>query len=325
MFSGGAAVGRLLVLLLCLGVHGAACAQGYPSKPVRLIVSYPPGGSSDLMARVFAQKLTELWGQQVIVENKPGAAGSIGTDYAAKQPADGYAFMIGNLGPVAVNPLLSKVPYDTLKDFIAVSLVSTGPNVLVVRADSPFQNLSQIISYAKENPGKLNYGTSGPGSVSHLSSEMLKNNQKIQAVEVAYKGGVLAVQDLIGGQIQYIFSDSLPAMAHIRSGRLRALCVTGADRYELLPEPPMCQQAAPGLVAINWWGVLLPAGTPKPIVDKLHADTVKILADADVKKRFADLGVDAVSSSPAEFTAFIKAEMDKYAKLIKEANIKVNP
>jgi tripartite-type tricarboxylate transporter receptor subunit TctC len=147
----------------------------------------------------------------------------------------------------------------------------------------------------------------------------------VSAVEVAYKGGVLAVQDLLGGQIEYIFSDSLPAMAHIRAGKLRALCVTGSEKYELLPEPPMCQAAAPGLVAINWWGVLLPAGTPKPVVDKLHADTVKLLADPEVKKRFADLGVDAVSSSPEEFSAFIKAEMDKYAKLIKEANIKVNP
>jgi tripartite-type tricarboxylate transporter receptor subunit TctC len=185
--------------------------------------------------------------------------------------------------------------------------------------------LNEIISYARQNPGKLNYGTSGPGSVSHLSSEMLKNGQKVNAVEVAYKGGVLAIQDLLGGQIHYIFSDSLPAMAHIRGGKLRALCVTGTQRYELLPEPPTCQAAAPGLVAVNWWGVLYPAGTSKAIVDKLHADTVKALADPDVKKRFADLGVEAVSSSPSEFTAFIRAEMDKYAKLIKEANIKVNP
>jgi tripartite-type tricarboxylate transporter receptor subunit TctC len=314
---------RMLALIFLL-VSSFASAQSYPSKPVRLIVAYPPGGSSDLMARVFAAKLADLWGQQVVVENKPGAAGSIGTEYAAKQPADGYSFMIGNLGPVAVNPLLSKVPYNTEKDFIAVSLISTGPNILVVRADSPFKNLDEIISYARQNPGKLNYGTSGPGSVSHLSSEMLKNYQKVEAVEVAYKGGVLAVQDLLGGQIQYIFSDSLPAMAHVRAGKLRALCVTGAERYELLPEPPMCQAAAPGLVALNWWGVLLPAGTSRPIVDKLHADTVKLLADAEVKKRFADLGVDAVSSSPAEFSAFIKSEMEKYAKLIKEANIKVN-
>jgi tripartite-type tricarboxylate transporter receptor subunit TctC len=304
-------------------IVGTACAQSYPTKPVKLIVTYPPGGSSDLMSRVYGAKLAELWGQQVIVESRPGAAGSIGMDYAARQPNDGYTFVVGNLGPVAVNPLLSKVPYNIEKDFIAVSMVSTGPNVLVVRTDSPFQSLNDVIAYARANPGKLNYGTSGPGSVSHLSSEMLKNIAKVQAVEVPYKGGVLAVQDLLGGQIQYIFSDSLPAMAHIRAGKLRALCVTGATPYALLPEPPLCQNAASGLVAVNWWGVLMPAGTPRPMVDKLHADTVRALADPDVKKKFADLGVEAVSSTPAEFAGFIRNEMDKYAKLIKEANIKV--
>ena len=303
----------------------SALAQQYPTKPVKLIVTYPPGGSSDLMSRVYGAKLGELWGQQVIIESKPGAAGSIGMDFASKQPNDGYTFVVGNLGPVAVNPLLSPVPYNIQKDFIAVSQISAGPNVLVVRADSEFKSLADIIKYARANPGKLNYGTSGPGSVSHLSSEMLKNITKIQATEVPYKGGVLAVQDLLGGQIHFIFSDTLPAMGHIRAGKLRALCVTGTQKYELLPEPPTCQEAAPGLVAVNWWGVLFPAGTPAPIVQKLNADTVKALADADVKKRFADLGVEAVSSTPEQFGKFIKEEMAKYAKLIKEANIKVNP
>jgi tripartite-type tricarboxylate transporter receptor subunit TctC len=277
------------------------------------------------MARVFGAKLADMWGQQVIVENKPGAAGSIGTEYAARQPPDGYSFMIGNSGPVAINPLLSSVPYNTERDFIPVSLISQGPNVLVVRADAPFQSLKDIIDYARANPGKLNYGTSGPGSISHLSSEMLKNITHIQAVEVAYKGGVLAVQDLLGGQINYIFSDTLPAMAHVRAGKLRPLCLTGPDKFELLPELPACHQAAPGLVALNWWGVLMPTGTPRAIVSKFHADTVKTLADPDVKKKFADLGVVATSSTSEEFGRFIKAEMDKYAKLIKEANIKVNP
>jgi tripartite-type tricarboxylate transporter receptor subunit TctC len=313
------------ILLGLLFLCGTAAAQSWPTKPVKLIVTYPPGGSSDLMSRVYGAKLGDLWGQQVIIESKPGAAGSIGMDFAAKQPNDGYTFVVGNLGPVAVNPLLSKVPYNIEKDFVPVSMISTGPNVLVVRTDSPFKSLAEIIDFAKKNPGKLNYGTSGPGSVSHLSSEMLKNGQKVDAVEVAYKGGVLAIQDLLGGQIQYIFSDSLPAMAHIKAGKLRALCVTGTQQYELLPEPPTCQQAAPGLVAVNWWGVLFPAGTPRALVQKLNADTVKALADADVKKRFADLGVEAVSSTPEQFGAFIKDEMAKYTKLIKEANIKVNP
>jgi tripartite-type tricarboxylate transporter receptor subunit TctC len=313
------------LLLLCLVFSCPVFAQSYPAKPVRLIVTYPPGGSSDLMSRVYGAKLGEIWGQQVVIESKPGAAGSIGMDFAARQPNDGYTFVVGNLGPVAVNPLLSQVPYSIEKDFVAVSQISQGPNVLVVRADAPFQSLRDVIAYAKANPGKLNYGTSGPGSVSHLSSEMLKNITRAQAVEVPYKGGVLAVQDLLGGQIHFIFSDTLPAMQHIRGGKLRALCVTGTQRYELLPEPPVCQFDAPGLVAVNWWGVLYPAGTPRPIVDKLHADTVKVLADPDTKKRFADLGVEAVSSTPAEFSAFIRSETDRYAKLIKEANIKVNP
>ena len=313
------------IALACPLVTSAAWAQQYPTKPVKLIVTYPPGGSSDLMSRVYGAKLGELWGQQVIIESKPGAAGSIGMDFASKQPNDGYTFVVGNLGPVAVNPLLSQVPYNIQKDFVAVSQISAGPNVLVVRTDSEFKSLADIIKYARANPGKLNYGTSGPGSVSHLSSEMLKNITRIQATEVPYKGGVLAVQDLLGGQINFIFSDTLPAMGHIRAGKLRALCVTGTTKYELLPDQPVCQNDAQGLVAVNWWGVLYPAGTPKNIVDKLHADTVKALADPDVKKRFHDLGVEPVSSSPAEFSAFIRAEMDKYAKLIKEANIKVNP
>jgi len=315
---------RLGVFLAAAVFSGALCAQSWPAKPVKLIVTYPPGGSSDLMARVFGAKLGEIWKQQVIVESKPGAAGSIGMDFASKQPNDGYTFVVGNLGPVAVNPLLSKVPYNIDKDFVPVSMLSTGPNVLVVRTDSPFRSLTSIIGYARVNPGKLNYGTSGPGSVSHLSSEMLKNITKVQAVEVPYKGGVLAIQDLLGGQIDFIFSDALPAMGHLRAGKIRALCMTGPKKFELLPDLPPCAEAAPGLVAVNWWGVLMPAGTPKPIVDKFNKDMVKAMSDPDVKKRFADLGVEAVSSTQTQFAAFIKAEQGKYTKLIKEANIKGN-
>jgi tripartite-type tricarboxylate transporter receptor subunit TctC len=311
-----------LIFLLFL-VCSSAGAQTYPSKPVRLIVSYPPGGSSDLMSRVYGAKLSELWGQPVIIESKPGAQGSIGTEYTARQPADGYTFTVANLQPVAVNPLLSKVPYSVEKDFVAVSMISQGPNVLTVHADSPYRSLNEIIAFAKAHPGKLSYGTSGPGSVSHLSAELLKNITKVQALEVNYKGGVIAVQDLMGGQINFIFSDSLPVMQQIRAGRLRGLCITGPEPFSLVPDLPTCQSAAPGLVAVNWWGVLLPAGTPRPIVAKLNADTVKALQDPEVKKRFADLGVEAVSSTPEQFAAFIRTETDKYAKLIKEANIKV--
>ncbi|MGZ5041530.1 MAG: Bug family tripartite tricarboxylate transporter substrate binding protein [Usitatibacter sp.] len=300
-------------------------AQAYPTRPVKLVVTYPPGGSSDLLARILGQKLAELWGQPVIVESKPGAAGSIGMDYAAHQPADGYSFVIGNLGPVTVNPLLSKVPYDVERDFVAVSLISTGPNILVVNSATPVKNLGELVAYARANPSKVNFGSSGPGSVAHLSGEMFKNIAKLDITHVAYKGGILAVQDLVAGHVQIVFSDALPAMQFIKSGRLRALATTGPERSPSMPDIPTCAESGmPGLVAVNWWGVLLPAGTPTAVVQKFHADLVKVLRDADLRERFAQLGVDAVSSSPEEFSAFMRAESAKYAKLIKQADIRID-
>jgi tripartite-type tricarboxylate transporter receptor subunit TctC len=301
-----------------------AIAQAYPVKPVKLIVTYPPGGSSDLMARVFGLKLGEIWGQTVIIESKPGAAGSIGMDFAAKQAPDGYSFVVGNLGPAAVNPLLSKVPYNVERDFVAISLISTGPNILVVNPSVPAKSLRELTAYAKASAGKLNYGTSGPGSVSHLTGAMYLNITGIKATEVPYKGGGLAMPDVVAGHIHYIFSDSLPAMGFIKSGRVRALCVTGPERSSVLPEVPPCAESVPGLVAVNWWGVFMPAGTPKAITSKFHADLVKVMQDAHVKAEFAKLGVEAVHSTPEEFVAFMKSETAKYSKLIKEAGIKGN-
>jgi tripartite-type tricarboxylate transporter receptor subunit TctC len=311
--------------LVAAAIAGSAFAQPYPNKPVKLIVTYPPGGSSDLMARILGQKLSDLWGQPVVVESKPGAAGSIGMDYAKQQPPDGYSFVIGNLGPVTVNPLLSKVPYDSERDFVPVSLISTGPNILVVNPNTPVKTLGEMIEYAKANPAKVNFGSSGPGSVAHLSGEMFKNDAKLNITHVPYKGGILSVQDLVAGHVQLVFSDALPVMQFIKTGRLRAICVTGPERSAIIGDFPTCAESGmPGLVAVNWWGVLLPAGTPRAIVQKFHADIVKVMKDADLKAKFADLGVDAVSSTPEEFAAFMKAEAVKYARLIKEANIKVD-
>ena len=313
----------LIPAVIAALMHGAVLAQSYPTKPVKLIVTYPAGGSSDLMARVIGHKLSEVWNQPVIVENKPGAAGSIGMDFAAKQPPDGYSFVIGNIGPAAVNLLLTEVPYDVERDFVAVSLISTGPNILVVNPNVPAKSFAELVELAKSGAEKLNYGTSGPGSISHLAGEMFKTITGAKAIEVPYKGGILGVQDLVAGHIQYIFSDSLPVMQFIKGGRLRALCVTGAERSPITPELPPCAETVPGLVAVNWWGVFLPAGTPKPIIDKFHADMVKVIQDPDIKKRFADLGVEAVSSTPEQFVAFMRAEVAKYAKLIKDAGIKI--
>jgi tripartite-type tricarboxylate transporter receptor subunit TctC len=304
---------------------GTAAAQTYPNKPVRLIVTYPPGGSSDLMGRVLGQKLSDLWGQQVIIESKPGAAGSIGMEFAARQPADGYSFVIGNFGPVAVNPVLSKVPYNVERDFLPVSMVCTGPNILVVNSAMPVQSVQELVAAAKKDAGKLNFGTSGPGSMSHLIGEMFKRSAQINIEGVQYKGGVLAVQDLLAGQVQMIFSDALPVMQHIRAGKLRSIGITSKDRSPLSPDiPTMAEQGYADLVAVNWWGVLVPAGTPRPIVDKLNADLVKVLADPDLKKRYADLGVEPMSSTPEFFGEFIKSEMARYAKVIKDAGITAN-
>ena len=320
--------GRFFVLVIALVAGlaaGAALAQSYPPKSVKLIVTYPPGGSSDLMARILGQKLSELWGQPVIVESKPGAAGSIGMDYAKRESPDGYSFVIGNLGPVTVNPLLSKVPYDSEHDFVPVSLIATGPNILVVNPGMPVKTLGELVEYARANPGKVNFGSSGPGSVAHLSGEMFRNLAKLDITHIAYKGGILSVQDLVAGHVQMVFSDALPAMQFIKSGRLRALAVTGSERSPFVPDIPTCAESGmPALVAINWWGVLMPVGTPRAIVQKFHADIVKVMKDADLKERFAQLGVDAVSSSPEEFAALMKAEAVKYAKLIKDADIHVD-
>jgi tripartite-type tricarboxylate transporter receptor subunit TctC len=303
-------------------VCGGALAQPYPNKPVKLIVTYPPGGSSDLLARVFGQKLSEVWGQPVLVESKPGAAGSIGMEYASKQPADGYSFVVGNIGPAAINPLLSKLAYDVERDFVAISLIATGPNILIVNPNVPAKSFRELIDFARASSGKLNYGTSGPGSISQISGAMLKILTGVDAVEVPYKGGILAVQDVVAGHIQFIFSDSLPAMQFIRADKARALCVTGAGRSPLVPDLPPCAETVPGLVAISWWGVFMPIGVPKAIVDKFHADLVNVMQDPDVKKKYADLGVEAVHDSPAEFAAYIKSETAKYGKLIKDAGIK---
>ena len=303
----------------------AAVAQAFPNKPVRLIVTYPPGGSSDLMARIVAQKLSEHWGHQVLVESKPGAAGSIGMEFTARQPADGYTFVIGNLGPAAVNPLISKVPYNMDKDFIPIALTATGPNILVVPANSPFRTLADLLAAAKAKPGEVAFGTSGPGSMSHLATELLMRQAQVKMVNVPYKGGGQAVNDLLGGQLGFMISDALPVVQFIKTNRLRALAITSGTRSALFPDiPTFAEGGVQGLVAENWWGVFLPAGTPKAVIDNYHAGIVKVMADPEVRDKFAGLGVMARSSTQDELRAFLAAETTKYAKLVADNNIKAD-
>ncbi len=319
--------------LLACAALGMAATQApvwaqsgkFPDRPVKLIVTYPPGGSSDLMARVMGQKLSDIWGQPVIIESKPGAAGSIGMEFAARQPNDGYTFVIGNLGPAGVNPLLQKLPYSMEKDFIPVSLSATGANILVVPANSPYKSVKDIIADAKANPGKLSFGTSGPGSMSHLAAELLMRQTGVKMVAIPYKGGGQAVTDVLAGQLPMIISDALPVSQHIASGKLRALAITSEKRSPLFPEiPTFAEAGVDGMVALNWWGVFLPAGTPQAVVDNYNAALSKAMVNADLKNRFNKLGVEPHSSTPGEFRAFLNNEKVKYSKLIADNNIKAD-
>ena len=315
--------GMVLAVAAACAVPLAAQAQSFPSKPVRLVVTYPAGGSSDLMARIMGQKLSEYWGQPVIIESKPGAAGSIGMEYTARQPADGYTFVVGNLGPVAVNPLINKVPYSMEKDFVPVALTATGPNILVVPVASPYKTLSEMLAAARAQPGTLNFGTSGPGSMAHLGGELIIRHANVKLVGVPYKGGGQAVNDLLAGHLNMMVADALPVSQFIKTNKLRPLAITSARRSRLFPDIPTFAEAGlNGLVAENWWGAFLPAGTPRAIVESYHTALVKVMADPDLKEKFAGLGVEAHASTQDEFRAFLKEEISKYAKLVAENGIR---
>jgi tripartite-type tricarboxylate transporter receptor subunit TctC len=319
---------QVLGAVLCLAAVFPVSlnAQTYPTKPVRLIAPYPPGGASDIVARVVAQKLTDAWSYQVIVDNRPGANGGIGSELAAKSPADGYTLLVGNMTPIAANPsLYSKLGYDSIRDFAGISLVAAGPNVLVVYPGLPVKSVQELITYAKANPGKLNYGSGGAGSPAHLATEFFKTLTGVTMTHVPYKGTVLSVNDLIGGQVQLVFSDAPPAIPHVKSGKLRALATTGAKRTPLLPDyPTVAEAGVAGFEFDNWWGILVPAKTPRNIVERIHEPLVKAMRSTEVKERFAGLAVQAIESTPGEFDAYIKKEYAKLAKIIQASGARVD-
>ncbi len=318
----------VLSAVMAAGVWSAALAQvqNYPNKTVRFIVTYPAGGSSDVMARVIGQQLSEYWGQQVLVESRPGADGSIGMEYASRQPADGYTFLLGNFGPVVAKPLLTKVNYDWQKDFAPVSRITISANILVVPKTLPVTTIPQLVALARSRPGELTYATSGPGSMSHFAGEMFQQLAKVKLITVPYKGNALAITDLMGGQITTMFSDAVPAMQAMKTGKLRAMAVTSEQRWPFTPElPTLAEGGLRGFAAVNWWGILFPAGVPRPIIDKVNADLVKALATQNVKSRLGDLAVAAISSTPEQFGAFMASESTRWGKLIKDAGLRVEP
>ncbi len=303
-----------------------AQAPDYPTKPIRIVVPFPPGGATDILARDVAQKLTESWGQQVIVDNRPGAGGNIGSELVAKSAPDGYTLEMGTVGTHAINAsLYAKMPYDHIKDFVPVILVAGVPNVLVVNPSVPANSVQELIAYAKANPGKLNFASSGSGTSIHLSGELFKVMAGVQMTHIPYKGSAPAVQDLIGGQVQLMFDNLPPSLPQIKAGKLRALAVTSATRAPALPDTPTIAEAGlPGFEASSWFGLLAPAGTPPAIVAKLNGEIAKWLATPEAKEKLAKQGANAVGGTSEDFAKHIAAETAKWAKVVKDSGAKVD-
>lgn len=302
---------------------GEARAQSYPSRPIRFIAPFPPGGSSDVLCRLLGAKLAEGLGQPVAVENRPGAAANIGHEYAAKQPPDGYTILITSSSTLVNNRYLyKKLAFDAASDFAPISMVASAGQVLVVHPSVPVTSVRELIALAKAQPGKLNYGSGGKGIQSHISGEMFKSATGVDIVHVPYKGTVQAVSDLVAGQVQMVFSDMVPAMPHIRAGRLRALAVTTRERAAVLPDvPTMIEAGVPDYESGVWWAVLSPKGTPEAIVGRLNAELGRIVKLPEVQEKYANLGVSTEHSAPAYVLERMKLEAPRIAAALKAAGI----
>ena len=314
----------LTATLAILAPHAAAAADAYPAKPVRFVVAFPPGGGTDIIARSIAQKLAERIAQQVVVDNRPGAGGNIGTDMVAKSAPDGYTLLMGSAGPLAINAsLFGKMPFDPIKDLAPVTLAASTPNVLVVHPALRAATLKELIALAKARPGEINFASSGHGTPAHLAGELFNLMAGVKMVHVPYKGAAPALADLLGGQVQIMFSTMPPALPHVRDGKLRALAVTSAKRSPAAPELPTVDETAlPGFEANTWHGVVVPAGTPGAIVARLNREIAAILNLPDVVERFSSQGAEALGSTPEEFAAYIKSETLKWAKVVRDSGAK---
>jgi tripartite-type tricarboxylate transporter receptor subunit TctC len=302
-----------------------AFAQSYPAKPVRFIVPFPPGGPVDTTARGFTQKLSESWGQQAIVENRAGAGGIVGAEAAAKSAPDGYTFFVGSIHHSVLPGLNPKLPYNVEKDLVPVTFAAQFPIILVAHPSVPAKTVQELIAYAKQNPGKLAYGSAGNGGGTHLAGELFKTLAGVDLLHVPFKGSAPAMTDLLGGQVQLMFSDAPTALPHIKSGRVRALGVGSPKRSALVPDvPTIAESGVKGYDAYSWAGVFAPAGTPKEIVVKVNGDIVKALSDPEVKKRLLEAGAEAAPGTPEQFGAFLKGEIAKWGKVVKDANIKAD-
>ena len=300
-------------------------AQGFPEKPIRFVVGFTPGGPSDILARALGQKLGERWSQQVVIENRPGAGGNVAAEAVAKSAPDGYTWLLGNNSILATNQSLYRsLGYDPVKDFAPVSLVAVQPNILVVNPQLPVKSVTELVAYARRYPGKLNYASSGSGAAAHLAGELFKTMTGVDLVHVAYKGAQPALTDLIAGQVQVMFATSASAIPFIHAGKLRALAVTTARRSASVPDLPTVSEAGvPGFEAITWHGVVVPAATPRPLVERLNRDIVGALAQPDLRERLAALGAEVRAGTPREFADYIASEIPKWSKVVRDSGARI--
>jgi len=315
---------RRLLIAMLLSVAASAFAQAYPSRPVRLVVPFAPGGSADLVARLIGQKLGESWGQQVVVENKGGGSGMIGNDFVAKSAPDGYTLTVGTMGPFSVNPtLFEKMPYDPVRDFAPITLTGIASHVLVANPSVPPRTVGELIALARAKPGQLTFASSGTGNATHLTFELFKSTAGIDIVHVPYKGGGPAMADLVGGQVAFSFASMPSALPYVQAGRLRAIAVGGAHRSPLFPEVPTVAEAGlAGFVSEDWQGILAPAKTPAGVVAKLNADLVGVLHTPEMKAKLAGAGFDVKTSTPREFAHFIRSDTAKWAAILQRSGTK---
>jgi tripartite-type tricarboxylate transporter receptor subunit TctC len=317
---------KVFAYLLALS-SALAWAQDYPSKPVRMVVGFPPGGGTDVVARILQPRLTELLGQTIVIDNRPGATGTVAAGQVAKSTPDGYTIMMGHVSVNAIAPsLFANLPYDVNRDFAPIALAASVPHLVVVHPSLPVTTLKELVAYLKAQPGKLTYPSAGNGSMPHLAGEVFQAMAGVKMVHVPYKGSGQSMQDLLGGQHLVAF-DTMPASApHVRSGKLRAVAVSTAQRVPSFPEVPTAEEAGvPGYVVTTWYGLFAPAGTPAPIVSRLHAEVVKTMQTPDVRARLEGIGADgSVSRSPEDFAALVRADTARYAKIVKEIGIRID-
>jgi tripartite-type tricarboxylate transporter receptor subunit TctC len=305
---------------------GPAAAQPYPAKPIRMIIGFPPGGGTDIVGRIVGQRLSEVLGQQILPDNRGGASGQIAAELAAKAPPDGYTVMMAHIAAISILPaLVAKLPYDPQRDFSPISLVAIGPNLLVVHPSVPVKNVKELVAFAKTRPGQLHYASPGAGTVQHLAGELFKLQAKVDMLHVPYKGSGQSIVDLIAGHVHLDFDSVPPVLPHVRSGRLRALAVTSERRFSILPDiPTVSEGGVPGFDMSTWWGLVAPSAVSKNIIARLQAETIKVLRQPDVKEKIAFAGADTVGNTADEFGAFIRSETAKYARIVKDANIKLD-